>query len=87
MALRIQPGAAGRFAAAGPVPPPGEDAFRKWSWQSGVQNGTWKTSFEQVHKDARFGFERRNEGVKEARKDRSRFKQFLKDGLALKPGP
>lgn len=64
-----------------------EDAFRKWSWQSSVQNGTWKTSFEQVRKDARFGFERREEGVKEARKDRSRFKQFLEDGLALKPGP
>ena len=64
-----------------------EDAFRRWSWSSEVQGGIWKTSFEQVRKDARFGFDKREEGVKEARRDRSRFRTMLEEGLALKPGP
>ena len=64
-----------------------EDAFRKWSWASDVQDGTWKATFEQTRKDARFGFDRREEGVKEARRDRSRFKTTLEEGLALKQGP
>ncbi len=64
-----------------------EDVFRRWSWQSAVKEGTWTARFEQVRKDAWYGFEKREEGVKEARRDRSRFKLFLEEGLALKPKP
>lgn len=62
-----------------------ENAFRTLALDSEVKEGKWKLHFQQSRRDAQFGFDHREEGVKAAKKDRSQFKALVEEGLALKP--
>jgi hypothetical protein len=64
-----------------------ETPFRTWSLDSEVRDGAWKLHYQQTRRDARYGFDRREEGVKAAKQDRNQYRIVLEEGLALRPGP
>jgi Transglutaminase-like superfamily len=60
-----------------------DNAFRVWNWRSNVSRGVWSFAFSQEGKDAAFGFDHREDGVREAKQDRSHYLGFLGDAPAL----
>ncbi|GLH68582.1 hypothetical protein GETHPA_01150 [Geothrix rubra] len=65
----------------------GESPFRTWTWKAEVARGVWTFGFTQERQDAWFDFEHREDGVRAAKKDRSRYRELLDEAPALRLGP
>jgi hypothetical protein len=62
-----------------------ETSFRTATWEAALSGRLLKGSFTQKRQDAKFDFEHREEGVAQAKKDRSQLKALLDDATSFKP--
>ncbi len=64
-----------------------ETPFRRASWSSRLEGGHFFGEFHQRCRDARFGFEEREEGVRQAKKDRNQLKLLLEEATTFASKP